>query len=83
MQQSVLVRGQVQCFTVLGDVLGNAVEFHVAHGDDRVCLSGRAPNQRLDPGRQLFVVKGLGEIIVGTRFQSLDLVLPAIARSQD
>ena len=43
----------------------------------------RAPQQSLDTRCQLRVFERLDEIVVGTRFQPLHLVLPAAARSKN
>ena len=39
--------------------------------------------QRADAGIDLFEVKGLDHVVIGAGRQSVDLVLPAIARRQD
>ncbi len=46
-------------------------------------MAGAAPQERPNPGENLFDVEGLGDVIVGAGVDTGDLVAPAIARGKD
>ena len=62
---------------------GLGVEGEGAADDARRGMTGRAPHQGAQPHDQLLDPERLGEIVVGTGLEAVDLVAPAAARRED
>ena len=59
------------------------VEHHRAALKLRGCPATGAPQQCLHPRQHFLEMKGLGDVIIGSGLQALDLVLPVVARGQN
>src|SRR5207248_1949367 len=85
-EQPELGRGQAYLLAVDEDAALGRVEVehpvvvHLVGPGGRVA---RSPQQRLDPGQQLSVGEGLGEVVVGAAAQPADLVRLLAVRGED
>ena len=65
------------------EAMGRRVEPERAAVEDRARVPRGAPDQGLDPGQHLLHLEGLGEVVVGARAQTHDLLAPGAAGGQD
>ena len=82
-EQPVLVAGELDRLAVDADPSGARVELYRADHQLVGGVSGRAAQQRAQPGEHLLHVEGLADVIVGAGVEPGDLVAPTVARGEN
>src|SRR3712207_2373685 len=80
LEQLVLAEGELDLPAPSPHLLGGCVDFEVRHAEYLITL--RPPEQRPDAGQKLLYVEGLGQVIVGTVVEAVDLIQRAVAGCQ-
>ncbi|MNN01433.1 hypothetical protein D3C81_1140500 [compost metagenome] len=76
LQQAVLGRAHLGGLAIDGDAVADRVEQQAAHFDRRLAVAWAGAAQHgLEPGYQFAGREWLGDVVVGTDFQALDLVV--------
>ena len=74
-EDPVFLAGEVQRLVVHLHRAGIQVHLELAGLNDRIGMTLGAAHNRLDAGDELALVEGLGQIVVGTDAETLDLVV--------
>src|SRR5260370_5123470 len=82
-EQPVFVRGELDRVAVDRDTAAAGIEAHRPADQLALGVPRRAAQQGPDARQHLFEVKRLGDIVVRANVEALNLVAPAVARSQD
>src|SRR5688500_3325324 len=75
LQHRIFLAGQMDPAAVDLDRLGVEVDRDLAGPDDRLRMTLRAADDRVDPGDQLVAVERLGDVIIGAEAQRTDLAV--------
>src|SRR5207237_1482950 len=83
LENAVLERGELNGCAAHCHGLRARIQHHRSAIELRARPAARPAQQRLQPRQHLLEVKGLGDVVIRARLQSLDLVLPVVARRED